>query len=148
MYGAVYNPFSKQLYLAEKDKGATLNGKKIRVSDVKDISSALIGAETSPYERKDAAMHFDKLLNVFLASMDIRISGSAALDICYVAEGKADAFLTRNLKPWDYAAACCILKEAGGKCTDWKGELPSMKHKSDILATNSLLQEVLYEFVR
>ena len=148
VYGAVYNPFSKQLYLAEKDKGATLNGKKIKVSDVSDISSALIGAETSPYERCNAAKHFDKLLNVFLASMDIRISGSAALDICYVAEGKTDAFLTSNLKPWDYAAACCILKEAGGICTDWKGELPSMKHKSDILATNSLLQEVLYGFVR
>jgi len=86
------------------------------------------------------------LKKVFLACMDIRISGSAALDICYVAEGAADAFLTRNLSPWDVAAGICILTEAKGVCTDWKGNPPSMRYKSDILASNGLLQEVLYEY--
>jgi myo-inositol-1(or 4)-monophosphatase len=93
-------------------------------------------------------MHFDILKELFLASMDIRISGSAALDICHVAEGKADAFITRNLKPWDYAAAICILNEAGGICTDWHQSPPSMRSKSDILASNGLLQEVLYAYIR
>lgn len=148
IFGVVYDPFKEELYVAQKDKGATLNQQSIRVSSVKDISNALIGAETSPYEREDAKMHFDKLLKVFLASMDIRISGSAALDMCYVAAGQTDGFLSRNLRPWDYAAGCCILKEAGGICTNWQGTSPSMKDSSDILASNMLLQEVLHELIR
>ncbi|HHT95149.1 MAG TPA: inositol monophosphatase family protein [Clostridia bacterium] len=146
VFGIVHDPVADATYIAEKGKGAQLNGKPIRVSNVKNIENALITCETSPYERGDADMHFDVLKKVFLACMDIRISGSAALDICYVAEGAADAFLTRNLSPWDVAAGICILTEAKGVCTDWKGNPPSMRYKSDILASNGLLQEVLYEY--
>ena len=148
VFGIVHDPVGKKTYIAQKGKGAALNKRAIRVSDISNIADALIACETSPYEREDADMHFEKLKKVFLASMDIRISGSAALDICYVAEGKADAFLTRNLKPWDYAAAICILNEAGGICTDGHQNPPSMRSKSDILASNGLLQEVLYAYVR
>jgi len=148
VFGIVHDPLLNNTYIGEKKKGASLNGQPIKVSDTFNIGEALIACETSPYEMEGADMHFDKLKKVFLASMDIRISGSAALDICYVAQGKADAFLTRNLKPWDYCAATCILNEAGGICTDWQGNPPSMKTKSDILASNRLLQEVLYAYIR
>ena len=148
VFGIVYDTVGKKTYIGQKGQGASLNGNSIHVSDIDSISEALIACETSPYEREDSSMHFDILKELFLASMDIRISGSAALDICHVAEGKADAFITRNLKPWDYAAAICILNEAGGICTDWHQSPPSMRSKSDILASNGLLQEVLYAYIR
>jgi len=148
VFGIVYDPVRKKTYIGKKDKGAVLNNEPIKVSKTDRLEQALIACETSPYEREMTDMHFEKLKKIFIASMDIRISGSAALDICHVAEGKADAFLTRNLKPWDYAASICILNEAGGICTDWEGFPPSFPKKSDILASNGLLQEVLYAYIR
>lgn len=149
IFGVVYNPFSKELYLGEKGKGASLNGKKIQVSSIDKIEDALIGAETSPYEREKSVEHFRVLERVFKESMDLRIGGSASLDICYVAVGRTQGFLTRRLSPWDYAGPLCILQEAGGIYSQWDGRAVSFFEKSDILAANNMkIWETLHGIIK
>ena len=78
-----------------------------------------------------------------MSCQDIRRSGSAALDIAYVACGRIDCFYEMNLKPWDYAAGLLILREAGGKITNWLGKEIDISASSDIMATNGLIHELV-----
>ncbi|MBQ9910007.1 MAG: inositol monophosphatase [Lachnospiraceae bacterium] len=114
--GVVYNPYLDELFTAERGHGAFLNGAPIRVSG-NTIENALVLFGTTPYDTGLADKTFDIAKKLFIASTDIRRSGSAALDICDVACGRADLFFELRLSPWDHAAASVILTEAGGKLT-------------------------------
>lgn len=142
-YGFVYNPSAKEMFTAEKGRGAYLNGEKIEVSDNKTLNTSLIGFGTSPYEKDKGLITLDILKEVFLQSRDIRRSGSAALDICYTACGRTDGFFEMTLQPWDFSAASLILKEAGGKITDWNGNKVDILKKQSILASNGLIHSQL-----
>ena len=111
--GVVLDPDLDNLFYAEKGRGAYLNGKRIHVSDV-DMENSLVLFGTCPYEHEFADKTFDLAKQLFLKSIEVRRSGTAALDICYVASGKADFFFELILRPWDWAGAAVILKEAGG----------------------------------
>lgn len=114
VYGVVYNPYTQELFSARKGSGACLNGRPISVS-TKELKDAVICMGTSPYrtELHDRTLHtFGQL---YAACADIRRSGSAALDLCAVACGRADGFFEYSLCPWDYAAAAIIISEAGGQ---------------------------------
>ncbi len=111
--GVVLDPDLDNLYYAEKGKGAYLNGKPIHVSDC-DLAHSLVLFGTSPYNRELAHRTFSLAEQVFLHSLEIRRGGAAALDICYVAAGKADLYFEMILSPWDWAGATLILQEAGG----------------------------------
>lgn len=137
--GVVYNPFTEEIFYAQKDKGAFLNGKKIKVSEAKAVDECLISIGTSPYEKYRADINFEIFKKLFVASQDIRRSGSAALDLCYVAAGRLGGYLERGLKPWDYAAGAIIIEEAGGKITDWEGNQINFGEYSDIISSNSLV---------
>ncbi len=114
--GVVLDPDLNNLYYAEAGKGAYLNGKKIHVSDC-EMKKSLVLFGTSPYDRALSHKTFALTEKVYSKALDIRRAGAAALDICYVASGKADLYYELILRPWDWAGASVILKEAGGICT-------------------------------
>ena len=112
--GLIWQPFTRELFFAEAGGGAFLNGRPIHVSET-PFRSALVAVGTAPYyeELEDAGM---KLAGDFLRHCaDIRRSGSAAMDLAYLACGRHDIFFELRLKPWDYAAGSLIVQEAGGK---------------------------------
>ncbi len=146
--GIVYNPFTDELFYAEKGKGAFLNGEPISVSKENALDKALVAFGTSPYEKELAEVNFKILKNVYLKTSDIRRSGSAALDLVYTACGRIDGFFERNLKPWDYCGGICIVNEADGKVTNMHGGAVTYDRNSDILASNGILHDELIELVK
>ena len=111
--GVVLDPDLDNIFYAEKGKGAFLNGKPIHINDA-DMENSLVQFGTCPYEHEFADKTFELAKQLFLKAIEVRRSGTAALDICYVAAGKSDFFFELILRPWDWAAATVILEEAGG----------------------------------
>ena len=135
--GVVFNPALKELLYAQKGKGTYLNGKRIHVSDTSALSDSLLAIGTSPYDKTELAeKNFSLFHDVFVKCNDIRRSGSAAFDLCCVAMGCVDGFFERNLKPWDYAAGCVIVQEAGGIVTSMDGGKVTFDRNCNILASN------------
>lgn len=119
--GGVFDPFRRELFLAERGRGATLNGRRIRVSRVPSLSGALL-VTGFPYDRNRRAELYAGIVRDFLRrAQDLRRSGSAALDLAWVAAGRYDGFWEFRLSPWDVAAGRLLVEEAGGKVTDFKG---------------------------
>lgn len=145
VFGIVYNPFTNELFKAIKDKGAYLNDKPIKVSNVNSLTNALVAVGTSPYYKDLSVEVFDKIRRLFEESLDIRRSGSAALDLAYVACGRQDAYFEYSLKPWDYAAGCLILEEAGGIVKDTEGKELTYEDIIGIVAccNQSIFDEVM-----
>ena len=112
--GAVYQPYTDELFFAIKGCGATLNGEKIAVSQ-HPFDHALVCFGTSPYHPQLAERSMKLALGFLLGTADIRRSGSAALDLAYVASGRQDVYFEITLKPWDFAAGALLVTEAGGK---------------------------------
>lgn len=133
--GVVYNPYSNEIFSAEKDKGAYLNGKKIEVSD-RPLSDGLALFGTSPYHPENTDETFALLRKVFDFSRDIRRSGSAAYDICMVACGRCEVFFEKSLQPWDVAAGTLILKEAGGVALNYEGNEINFSTPNDVVFAN------------
>lgn len=141
--GVVYDPFTDELFCAEKGKGAFLNSERIHVSDADSMERSLISIGTSPYYKELADENFDIIKRIFISAEDIRRCGSAAMDLCYTACGRIDGYFERRLKPWDYAAGIVILREAGGCVMTVSGGEPSYSFPSDIVASNGKIHEEL-----
>ena len=133
--GVVYNPYTDELFSAEKGKGAYLNGDRISVSE-RPLSDGLALFGTSPYHPENADETFALLRKVFDFSRDIRRSGSAAFDICTVACGRCEVFFEKGLQPWDIAAGTLILKEAGGIALNYDGTEISFSTPNDVVFAN------------
>ena len=114
-HGAVYDPLRQELFTASRGQGAQLDSRKIRVSGIADLSNALIGTGF-PYRDSNEEMepYVRMLVNAMKQTSGIRRAGAAALDLCYVAAGRLDAFWETGLMPWDIAAGQLIIREAGG----------------------------------
>ena len=140
--GVVYDPIHRELFTAQKGKGAFLNKRKIRVTAVKRLSDALMTTGI-PFRARD---RFDEYMASFraisLGSVGIRRAGSAALDLAYVACGRFDGFWELDLSPWDIAAGALLIQEAGGKISDMWGEGDHLKN-GDTLASNGLIHREL-----
>lgn len=119
--GVVYDPDLDNIFYAQKNTGAYLNGKRISVSDC-DMAHSLVLFGTCPYEHELAHRTFELTEKIFYKAIEVRRGGSAALDICYVASGKADLYYELILRPWDWAGATLILEEAGGIATQVNGD--------------------------
>lgn len=145
--GVIYQPFTDELFWAVKGEGAFLNGKPIRVSETPTLAESLVAVGTNPYCKETAAVNFAVFRRVFEACQDIRRSGSAALDLAYVACGRLDAYFEQNLKPWDYAAGMVLLKEAGGQVTDYEGKAPSLLKNTDLVAGNGKIEPELHQIL-
>lgn len=122
VFGAVYNPFHKEMFTAVRNGGAFLNGQPIHCAERRRIKDCLANTETAPYYKETSGLTFEINRQLFLRCRDIRTLGSAALGLVYLAAGRADIFLSRNLKPWDHAAADIIIEEAGGMVSDFYGK--------------------------
>lgn len=119
--GGVYDPFRGELFIAEAGRGASLNGRRMTVSRVKRLSGALL-VTGFPYDRDKRAALYAGIARDFLRrAQDLRRSGSAALDLAWVAAGRFDGFWEFRLSPWDVAAGRLLVDEAGGRVTDFSG---------------------------
>lgn len=133
--GIVLNPYTNELFYAEKYKGAFLNGKQIHVSDL-SLKDSLVVFGTSPSTNNLTDRTFSLLRTIFDNAQDIRRTGSAALDLCYIASGRCDFFFELTLFPWDYAAGQLIITEAGGIVSDFNGNKLPYDKKSNVVAGN------------
>jgi len=119
--GGVYDPFRKELFLARRDKGAFLNGKRLRTSTTPLMTDSLLITGFA-YDRAERADYYLARFKAFMKNChDVRRSGSAALDMAWIAAGRADGFWEYELNPWDVAAGSLLIEEAGGKVTDFNG---------------------------
>jgi myo-inositol-1(or 4)-monophosphatase len=119
--GVILDPLRNELFWAEKDTGAFLNGQRMKVSEVNTLNESLI-TTGFPFRRKEMIDTYLKLFkNLFLKVSDLRRAGSAALDLAYLACGRCDGFYELGLSPWDIAAGSLLIKEAGGVVTDFGG---------------------------
>ena len=141
--GGVFDPFRNELFLGFRGQGATLNGKKIKVSPTSDLNDSLL-CTGFPYDRREKLDDYVAIFKAFtMKAQGIRRTGSAALDISYVACGRFDGFWELKLQPWDKAAAMIILEEAGGKLTDFKGRPLTLSHIQNVVSNGRLHKEML-----
>ncbi len=147
-FGAVYNPFYEELFHAEKAEGAYLNGQRIFTEEHVELKDAVISFGSSPYEKSRAKKLFPLFYRIFMEAADFRRTGSAELDLCYVACGRQHAFLEQDLKPWDYAAGSLILTEAGGVIQRWDASKLPYLVNADIAATTKNLEKPLMDTIR
>ena len=142
--GTAYRHFSKDTEAAKPSSIATA----IHVSNITELSRCLVSFGTSPYDKATLGeKNCETLKQIFFACEDIRRIGSAAIELAYVAAGRVNIYLERNLKPWDYAAAIVILEEAGGIITDYEGNAIDISKPSDILAANKIVHKKLRETI-
>ena len=141
--GIVYDPYLDEMYEAQAGKGSYLNGKRITVSKVDSLEKSLVAIGTSPYNKELAEINFSLFQKVYVNCLDIRRSGSAAIDLAHVACGRVDCLLERNLKIWDYAAGNLLVREAGGVVWNYEGTDVGDENASDILAGNAVIPELI-----
>jgi myo-inositol-1(or 4)-monophosphatase len=139
--GVVYDPTREELFAAERGGGATLNGRRVRVSDVEEINAAMVctGFPYDVRDRGDFARHFR---NFIMSAQAVRRDGSAALDLAYVAAGRFDGFWEEGLRPWDVAAGKLLVEEAGGRVSRYDGSKFRI-YEPPILASNGLLHDAM-----
>jgi len=149
-YAIVYNPILNELFYAKRGEGAYKNGKKITVSTQKCFQRSLIGTGfpySSAENENDLKWVINKLSHTLPRCQDIRRLGSAALDLCYVAEGKYEGFYEINLKPWDVSAGILIVTEAGGMISNEYGNDYSFFEDRCIVASNGIIHNELIEIL-
>ncbi len=139
--GVVYDPLRDYMFVAERGKGATLNGEAIHVSRIAILGHAVVGLD---WGRDDAVRErtLACLGRVARRCGTIRALGSATLMLAYVAAGWLDGYFNLMLKPWDIATGLLLITEAGGRCSTLDGE-PYRVGKPECLATNGLLHDAL-----
>lgn len=139
--GVIYDPSREELFEAVRGEGARLNGDSIHASRTRDLSNALL-ATGFPYDRRTNPRNYEAFRNLTQLTQGVRRDGSAALDLAYVACGRLDGFWEPGLEPWDLAAGCLLVEEAGGIVTGTRGE-PFTPYDSDVAASNGSLHEAL-----
>jgi myo-inositol-1(or 4)-monophosphatase len=139
--GVVHDPMGEETFVAEQDRGATLNGEPIRVSDTEEMIQALI-VTGFPYDRAEMPEALELFGRLAATTQGMRRLGSAALDLCYVASGRLDGYYERGIWPWDLAAGSVILEEAGGKLTNYRGDVLDLDGR-EIVASNGRLHSAM-----
>lgn len=143
---AVYDPTRKELFTAEREGGAFLNGRPLHVSAAETLVDAML-VTGFPY---DVHTRVDEIVGLFGAFVGraraVRRLGSAAIDLCYVAAGRMDGFWESDLKPWDIAGGALIVSEAGGRVTNMAGE-PFTSRGRHVLASNGRIHAAMLEVI-
>ena len=148
-HGVVVDPVRNEEFVASRGKGANLNGKRIRVTRTAKLDDALVLSGLPPaamQHRLDAYMAM--LRDVTETAFAVRRTGSAALDLAYVAAGRSDAFFEMNLKPWDIAAGSLLVREAGGLVSDLAGAEAYMTSGDILAATPKCFKLLLQQLHR
>jgi myo-inositol-1(or 4)-monophosphatase len=144
--GVIYDPNRDELFAAERGQGVTLNDRRIRVSEVEHLNSAMLctGFPYNVRERSNFARDFS---NFTMNAQAVRRDGSAAIDLAYVACGRFDGFWEDGLNPWDSAAGVLLIQEAGGLVTDFEGQ-PLNIYTPKVLASNGLVHARMMQILK
>lgn len=129
----IFDPLRNELFTASRGAGAQLNERKIRVTERKELAGAIVATGFAPRERARAGAQLEAVRELLVHAEDVRRTGSAALDLAYVACGRLDAYFEAGVKPWDIAAGALLVREAGGRVCDFRGaSLPRMDDKAAV----------------
>ncbi|RSX58386.1 inositol monophosphatase [Bifidobacterium samirii] len=141
----VFQPFSGEMFTACLGCGAFLGDRALSVAKDRELSESLVAVGTSPYDREpaDVDRNFAVLRSVFDHCADIRRSGSATLDMAWVAAGRVDAYCENNVKLWDYAAAKLLITEAGGIMVDYQGRPIAHQMNTGVIAGSASVVQAL-----
>ena len=141
--GVVYNPYTQDMYIAEKGKGSYLNNKRLKVSTKKRFDECVLGFSL-PSDIGLSKKSLSILSRNYGTFRALRNTGSAALNLCYVADKKFDMYFTLNLHSWDVAAAKLVVEEAGGKTTNIHNKKWTIEDRS-IIGSNKIIHN---KFIR
>jgi myo-inositol-1(or 4)-monophosphatase len=145
--GVIYDPMRNELFFAEYNKGAYLNNKKIKVSGADSLKKSLLITGFYYDRGKDMESTLAAIKIFFQREVvGIRRLGAAALDLCYIAAGRATGFWEFKLSPWDFAAGKLLIEEAGGKVTGKTGQEVKLE-SSYIVASNGKIHEKIIEVI-
>jgi myo-inositol-1(or 4)-monophosphatase len=144
--GVTFDPTRDELFAAERGRGATLNGKPIRVSSTEKLGDSLI-VTGFPYDFKQKPNFARHLTDFLFHSRGVRRDGSAAIDMAYVACGRFDGFWEEGLNPWDVAAGTLLIEEAGGVVTYYDGSKFSI-YQPPICASNGGIHSQMLEVLK
>ncbi len=133
--GVIYDPLRDELYTADKGNGAYLNDRRLRVGKRDGIGGALLATGFPYRQRRHLEAQLAMTRALLAEAEDFRRSGSAALDLAYVASGRLDGYYEIGLKPWDMAAGCVLVREAGGRYCDFVGR-DGLPESGNLLAGN------------
>jgi len=147
LLGVVYDPCRDECFYAWKDGGAYVDGQRLKVSDVQKVEDAFVVAEL-PYNSDEYSRTAEHLIHhLYGKVVSIRMTGSAALAICYVAAGRFDAWAEAFIGKWDYSAAALMVQEAGGRVTDFYGN-DTFIDGHHVIATNGHLHRFLQDLLQ
>jgi myo-inositol-1(or 4)-monophosphatase len=135
LHGVVFDPLRNELFVASRGSGAVLNDRRIRVTERKDLSGAMLITGFPPRERTRIGPHLECVRTLLGDAEDVRRTGSAALDLAWVAAGRADAYFEAGVQPWDIAAGALMVREAGGRVCDYRGRAPGRMDMPSAMGT-------------
>ncbi|MGC3971551.1 MAG: inositol monophosphatase family protein [Pirellulales bacterium] len=144
--GCIYDPSSDECFYAARGHGAFVNGRPLQVSSVRTIGRALVAMSFPPRVKRDDIYMLD-LLNIIEQAQAVRRMGSSALNLCYVAAGRLDAYWARDTKAWDVAAGFLLVEEAGGKLTNLVGDATHLADPRFIAAATPELHAEVVELL-
>ncbi|MFN0264634.1 inositol monophosphatase family protein [Tepidamorphus sp. 3E244] len=145
--GIVYNPVSDELFAAERGKGAYLNERRLRVAARRKLDDCVVTLGIPHLGRGDHAEWLDTQRKLMERVQGVRRTGSAALDLAWVAAGRFDGFVEKGLSAWDIAGGMALVREAGGYVTDWRNRDTSLK-SGDVVAANPEVHNELIKSLR
>ena len=140
--GVIFDPSRNELFTAIEHRGARLNGRSLHVSDTATLDSSLLVTGFAYDIRETPRNNLDHFAKFSLKAQGLRRTGSAALDLCYVAAGRFDGFWEVRLNPWDMAAGSVIVQEAGGRLSDFSGKDLSI-YGQELVASNGRIHEAM-----
>jgi myo-inositol-1(or 4)-monophosphatase len=139
--GVIYDPMRDEIFAAERGQGATLNERRIRVSQVNDLNSAML-CTGFPYNVRKRPNFTNQFAAFTMEAQAVRRDGSASLDLANLACGRFDGFWEEGLKAWDIAAGVLLVEEAGGRVSDFAGAALDL-YKPKTLASNGLVHQAM-----
>ena len=142
--GVILDPTRQELFVAVSGQGATLNGERLRVSQTSALDTALLVTGFAYDIRESTHNNLDYFSRFCLSARGVRRTGSAALDLCYVAAGRFDGFWEMKLHPWDVAAGSLMVTESGGRMSDFKGGAFSIDGE-EMVASNGLIHSEMLD---
>lgn len=146
VYGVVYDPLRDEMFTASKGDGAFLNDRRIRVTKREGLAGALLCTGFPYRQRRHLGAQLDMTRALLGEAEDIRRTGSAALDLAYVAAGRLDGYFETGLNPWDMAAGVLLVREAGGQCSDFAGKA-GMPENGNLIAGNHFVAAAMAKVI-
>jgi myo-inositol-1(or 4)-monophosphatase len=145
--GLIYNPANDELYIAERGKGAFLNDQRLRVAGRRQLHECVLACGLPHIGRGDLALSRTELTQIQARVAGLRRSGSAALDMAFVAAGRFDGYWERDLQPWDMAAGQILVREAGGTVSGIAGDDDPLK-TGNVICGNEFVHAELVKILK